>query len=186
MYKHSVIFITYDEHGGMWDHVKPPQVDDWGPGLRVPLTVVSPFVKHNFIDHTQYETSSVLAFIENLYGLPPLNEHDANAIPPTAPFTGQPDLIVRAQAKVPFSYMLPAYGQPEPSDVIGDLDGLTYNAATGVLSGTPAKKGSYTVEVRSFVNGAVQTSSLRLDVLPKQPRYKAAENPAVGAPLAEQ
>lgn len=174
VYKDSVIFITYDEHGGMWDHVAPPQVDFWGPGLRVPLTVVSPFVKHGFIDHTQYETDSLLAFIENLYGLPPLNEHDADAIPPTAPFVGQPDLIVRAQAKVPFSYTLPAYGQPEPLQVAGDLDGLTYNSATGVLSGTPKKKGSYTLEVRSFVNGAIQTYTLRLDVSARESQFNTA------------
>ncbi len=172
VYKDSVIFITYDEHGGMWDHVQPPRQDYWGPGLRVPMTVVSPFVKKGFIDHTQYQTASVLAFIENLYGLPPLNEHDAFAIPITAPFTGQPDLIVRAQAKQPFSYTLPAYSQPEPFEVDGDLNGLTYNSTTGVLSGTPTKKGSYTLEVRSFVNGAAQSYSLRLDVFPKeQPIY---------------
>ncbi len=183
VYKESVIFITYDEHGGMWDHVKPPQVDDWGPGLRVPLTVVSPFVKQGFIDHTQYETSSVLSFIEHLYDLAPLNEHDANAIPPTAPFVGQPDLIVRAQARQAFSYTFPAYGKPEPTDLLGDLDGLTYNPATGVLSGTPAKKGSYTLEARTFVNGVVQSSTLRLDVLAKMPQYNGVNGASSVQPV---
>ena len=172
VYQNSVIFITYDEHGGMWDHVKPPQVDDWGPGLRVPLEVVSPFVKQGFIDHSQYETSSVLSFIENVFDLPPLNEHDANAMPPTAPFVGQPDLIVRAQAKEPFSYTLPAYGQPEPTTLDGDLDGLTYEATTGQLFGTPTKQGSYLINVNTPNASKVKTYTLRLDVLKAPPHYK--------------
>ena len=165
-YKNSVIFITYDEHGGMWDHVTPPRVDFWGPGLRTPLTVVSPFVKHGFVDHTQYETNSLLTFIEGLYGLPPLNQHDANAIAPISPFVGQPDLVVRGQARQPMSYTMPAYGQPAPTSVTGDMNGLTYNPATGVLSGTPTNAGSYTMQVQSYSNGAFQTTTMRMDVLP--------------------
>lgn len=175
VYKHSVIFVTYDEHGGMWDHVKPPQVDDWGPGLRVPLTVISPLVKQGFIDHSQYETASVLSFIEHVYGLPPLNEHDANAQPIVAPFLGQPDLIVRAQAGKTLSYLLPAYGSPEPYKLTGDLDGLSYDAATGMLSGVPTTKGSYTVKVTTRnADGSKSKSSMRLDVLKGEPQYKVA------------
>ena len=185
VYSSSVIFITYDEHGGMWDHATPPMVDFWGPGLRVPLTVVSPFVKHGFIDHSQYETNSLLAFIEGLYGLQPLNQHDANAIPPTAPFVGQPDLIVRGQAQQPFSYTMPAYGQPEPASVTGDLAGLTYNPATGVLSGTPTSAGSHTMQVQTYSNGAFQTSTMRLDVLPMA-MSQARRKTAIGSPISAQ
>ena len=182
VYKHSVIFITYDEHGGMWDHARPPQVDDWGPGLRVPLTVVSPFVKKGFIDHSQYETDSILNFIEKVNDLPPLNDHDANAQPPVAPFQGQPDLIVRAQAGKPFSYTLPAYGVPEPSRLDGDLDGLSYDKATGVLSGTPAVKGSFTVKVRTTnMDNTKSKYSLRLDMLKPAPKYNAAPEPSLTA-----
>ena len=174
VYKRSVIFITYDEHGGMWDHVKPPQVDDWGPGLRVPLMVVSPFVKQGFIDHSQYETNSVLSFIEQVYGLAPLNEHDANAQPILAPFVGQPDLIVRAQQGKAFSYTLPAYGEPEPYKLSGDLNGLSYDPASGVLSGTPTHKGSYTVKVKTrSTAGDKIKATLRLDVLKAEPQYNA-------------
>ncbi len=182
VYKHSVIFITYDEHGGMWDHVKPPQVDSWGPGLRVPLTVVSPFVKQGFIDHTQYETSSVLSFIEHLYGLPPLNDHDANATPPTAPFEGQPDLIVRAQTGQAVNYTLPAYGKPSPKKLIGNLDGLTYDRATGVLSGTPTAKGSYAITVKTVnPDGTKTTYTMRIDVLKAAPQFNAAPKETLAA-----
>ncbi len=61
----TVIIITYDEHGGHWDHVAPPTVDSWGPGVRVPAVIISPFAKRGFVDHTQYETVSILSFIED-------------------------------------------------------------------------------------------------------------------------
>jgi phospholipase C len=65
----TVIIITYDEHGGHWDHVAPPLIDAWGPGLRVPCVIISPFAKPGFVDHTQYETCSILSFIEQRWAL---------------------------------------------------------------------------------------------------------------------
>jgi phospholipase C len=78
-WKDTVIIITYDENGGRWDHVAPPVVDRWGPGARVPTIVVSPFARRGFIDHTQYDTTSILKLIEERYGLAPLNARDAGA-----------------------------------------------------------------------------------------------------------
>ncbi len=78
-----VIIVTYDEHGGFWDHVAPPIIDKWGPGSRVPTIVVSPFAKKHFVDHTQYETVSILSFIEKRWGLKPLTARDAKANPLT-------------------------------------------------------------------------------------------------------
>ncbi|MGH9759361.1 MAG: alkaline phosphatase family protein, partial [Blastocatellia bacterium] len=69
-----------DENGGRWDHVAPPVVDPkWGPGTRVPGIIISKFAKRGFVDHTQYETVSILTFIEGKYGLQPLTARDANA-----------------------------------------------------------------------------------------------------------
>lgn len=83
IWKNCVIIITYDEHGGFWDHVAPPVIDQWGPGLRVPGIIVSPYAKqgNNHIDHTQYETVSILSFIEKRWGLAPLGSRDAAADP---------------------------------------------------------------------------------------------------------
>jgi len=78
-WKDAAIIITYDEHGGQWDHVAPPKIDRWGPGSRVPAIIISPFAKHGFIDHTQYETVSILALIEKRFGLPALGTRDAAA-----------------------------------------------------------------------------------------------------------
>ena len=79
--KNAVIILTYDENGGFWDHVAPPVIDKWGPGTRVPAIIISPFAKKGFVDHTQYETVSILAFIEKRWGLRPLNARDGNAQP---------------------------------------------------------------------------------------------------------
>jgi phospholipase C len=75
----SVIIVTYDENGGFWDHVAPPQTDAWGPGARVPTIVISPYAKKGFVDHTQYDTTSILALIEHRFGLAPLSGRDAAA-----------------------------------------------------------------------------------------------------------
>jgi phospholipase C len=78
-WKRTVIIITYDENGGLWDHVAPPKGDRWGPGTRVPAIVVSPYAKRGFVDHTTYDTASILRFIEWRFGLAPLGERDARA-----------------------------------------------------------------------------------------------------------
>lgn len=69
LWEKSVIIVTYDENGGLWDHVAPPAVDRWGSGTRIPALVVSPFAKKGYIDHTTYDTTSILRFIEWRYGL---------------------------------------------------------------------------------------------------------------------
>ena len=68
----TVIIITYDENGGFWDHVAPPKGDRWGPGTRIPAIVISPFAKKNFVDHTQYDTTSIIKFITKRFNLQPL------------------------------------------------------------------------------------------------------------------
>jgi phospholipase C len=75
----TAIIITYDEHGGRWDHVAPPKGDKWGPGTRVPAIIISPYALKGKVDHTQYETVSILKFIETLFDLPSLTERDKKA-----------------------------------------------------------------------------------------------------------
>ncbi len=86
--KDAVIIVTYDENGGFWDHVVPPVIDKkWGPGTRVPAIIISPFAKQSFVDHTQYETVSILSFIEKRWSLTPLADRDKNANPLSNAFT---------------------------------------------------------------------------------------------------
>ncbi|MGZ4999134.1 MAG: acid phosphatase [Methylomonas sp.] len=75
----TAIIITYDENGGFWDHVAPPVIDRWGPGTRIPAIIVSPFAKKGYVDHTNYDTTSILKLIENRFGLEPLTDRDAKA-----------------------------------------------------------------------------------------------------------
>jgi phospholipase C len=74
-----VVIVTYDEFGGYWDHVPPPKGDRWGPGSRIPAIVISPFARRHYVDHTPYDTTSILKLIENRFGLKPLGQRDAAA-----------------------------------------------------------------------------------------------------------
>jgi phospholipase C len=69
---HMLVVITYDENGGWWDHVAPPKGDRWGPGTRIPAFIISPYAKHGFVDHAQYDTGSILRFVTERFGLPEL------------------------------------------------------------------------------------------------------------------
>ena len=78
-WKNMVIVITYDEFGGVWDHVAPPKGDLMGPGTRIPAIVVSPLAKKGMVDHTQYDTASILRLITrrfDLATLPGLKKRD--------------------------------------------------------------------------------------------------------------
>ena len=71
-WEHMVVIVTYDENGGYWDHVAPPKGDRWGPGSRIPAVIVSPFAKKGVVDHTLYDTTSILRLITRRFGLPVL------------------------------------------------------------------------------------------------------------------
>jgi len=95
----SAMFLTYDEHGGFYDHVTPPKAcapDDIAPvlkdgdvdakfdtlGIRVPFYVISPFAKKHFVDHRTYDHTSIIRFIEARFQIPALTNRDANAEAP--------------------------------------------------------------------------------------------------------
>jgi phospholipase C len=75
----SAFLLLYDDWGGWYDHVTPPQVDSYGFGPRVPALLVSPYARQGHIDSTQLDFTSVLKFIEENWGLASLAERDANA-----------------------------------------------------------------------------------------------------------
>jgi acid phosphatase len=83
--KDTIVVVTYDEFGGQWDHVAPPGQggtvgphDLWGPGTRLPTLIIAPRLRGDFVvDHTQYDTTSILTTIEHRYGLAPLSTRDA-------------------------------------------------------------------------------------------------------------
>jgi phospholipase C len=71
-----LVIVTYDENGGYWDHVPPPAGPGWGdrfgPGTRIPALLVGPTVKRGFVDKTPYDTTSILKFLTERFGLEPL------------------------------------------------------------------------------------------------------------------
>jgi phospholipase C len=73
------VFATWDCFGGFFDHVPPPQVDQYGYGFRVPCLVVSPYSKAGFIDSSTNDHTSILRFVEDRFGLTPLSTRDAAA-----------------------------------------------------------------------------------------------------------
>jgi phospholipase C len=68
----SAYILTYDEHGGYFDHVAPPRFDAYGAGIRVPAWVISPFARKSHLETTVYEHTSTLKFLQAVFGLPTL------------------------------------------------------------------------------------------------------------------
>jgi phospholipase C len=75
----SAFLLTYDTSGGWYDHVRPPRVDRWGYGFRVPALLVSPYAKRGHVDHTTLDFTSILRFIERNWRLRPLTDRDRRA-----------------------------------------------------------------------------------------------------------
>jgi acid phosphatase len=79
---HTLVVVTYDEFGGQWDHVPPPTApgisDQWGPGTRIPAMLLSDRLPQRAaVDHTEYDTASILTTIEERFGLRALSSRDA-------------------------------------------------------------------------------------------------------------
>lgn len=78
-WNHTVIVIMWDDWGGWYDPVAPPQTSYTGLGFRVPIIVISPYAKRHYVSHTQYDFGSVLKFVEETFGLGSLGTTDASA-----------------------------------------------------------------------------------------------------------
>jgi phospholipase C len=100
----TAIFIQWDDWGGLYDHVPPPYKGYDSLGFRVPLIILSPYAKRNYVSHVQYETASVLRFAEDLFGLGQLSDADTRATSPAADcfdFSQRPQPFVEIHAPLP-------------------------------------------------------------------------------------
>jgi phospholipase C len=88
----TAIIVVWDDWGGWYDHVKPPQLDRMGLGFRVPMIVISPWAKRHYVSHVQHEFGSIVRFIETTYDLPSLHTTDdrADALRDCFDFTQHP------------------------------------------------------------------------------------------------
>ena len=110
----TAIFVTWDDWGGLYDHVPPEHVDYDGLGFRVPLLVISPFAKQNYVSHVHYETGSILKFTEDVFGLGRLAAADTRANSPALDcfdFTRGPRPFVPISAPKGTDFFL--YTQPD-------------------------------------------------------------------------
>jgi phospholipase C len=100
----TAIFVQWDDWGGLYDPVPPAYLDRDSLGFRVPLIVISPYAKHDYVSHVLYETASVLRFAEDLYGLPQLAAADRRANSPAGncfDFSQSPRPFVAIHAPYP-------------------------------------------------------------------------------------
>ncbi len=99
---HMLVVVTYDENGGQWDEVAPPKGDLVGPGTRIPAIIISPFARRGAVDHTPYDTASILRFITHRWSLPVLagiqlrdSSLQAHGLPPMGDLTAALELRAR-------------------------------------------------------------------------------------------
>lgn len=78
-WKSTVVFVTWDDFGGFYDHVPPPRLNAIALGPRVPTIVISPYARSHFIDHSRYDFASILRYVEASYHLKPLAYYDKHA-----------------------------------------------------------------------------------------------------------
>jgi phospholipase C len=123
-WKDSAILLTWDDWGGWYDHVAPPQVDGDGYGFRVPTLIISPYAKKGYVLHETADFTSILKFIERLHGLAPLTTRDQAATdlmaafdftqapraPSDPPIAGFPPLITRGPSVLTLVEMYGAVG----------------------------------------------------------------------------
>jgi phospholipase C len=111
----TALFISWDDFGGYYDNVRPPVVDGYGYGFRVPLIVVSPYARENYVNHVNASFDSILYFIEHRYGLGCLTTRDCHSAFPMGffNFTNPP------RAPVAFSTVYTAWRYPMPLQGLG-------------------------------------------------------------------
>ena len=138
----TAIFLTWDDFGGFYDHVPPPAVDALGLGPRVPLLVISPYAKTGYISHTQYEFASILKFIEERYGLPPLTTRDANANDTTDTF----DFTQSPRSPL----VLPTHSCPIPSTSVVPFGSQAVGSTAPAYTLTLSNYGTTTLAIKSI------------------------------------
>jgi phospholipase C len=117
----SAFLVTYDDWGGWYDHVLPPQVDEHGYGMRVPAFMVSAYAKRGHIDSTVLDFTSIMKFVEENWNIEPLAERDGNAnsfvsafdftVPPREPVFIPFERVVKEERVEPRRYVIyAAYG----------------------------------------------------------------------------
>jgi phospholipase C len=122
-WRSTAIVILWDDWGGFYDDVPPPQLDFRGLGIRVPAIVVSPYAKAHYVSHTRYEFGSVVRFVESVFGLPVLGsvaegytDGRANSLDDCFDFRQRPRPFAPVAAKYSAHYFLTRAPSLRPPD----------------------------------------------------------------------
>jgi phospholipase C len=118
LWKSTAIIVLWDDWGGFYDNLAPPQYGFSGLGLRVPCLIVSPYARPHYVSHTQYEFGSVLKFIEQTFNVPSLGSTDvrANSLVDTLDFRAAPRRFVPIVAPYPASHFQREKSSLRPPD----------------------------------------------------------------------
>jgi phospholipase C len=116
----TAIIIVWDDWGGLYDNLNPPQHTFGGLGFRVPALIISPYAKPGYISTTQYEFGSILKYIEQNFGLKPLKRTDqeANSIVDSFDYQQTPITFKPIKSKYSKAYIV----SQKPSDLPPDTD----------------------------------------------------------------
>jgi phospholipase C len=116
----TAIVVIWDDWGGWYDHVPPPQLDELGLGFRVPMIVIGPYAKRGYVSHVQHEFGSLLKFAEEVFALPSLGTTDVRAddLADCFDFRQRPRPLVQVATKLSLEDFL----NLQPSSVAPDDD----------------------------------------------------------------
>jgi phospholipase C len=171
----TAVFVTWDEYGGFYDHVAPPQIDGLGLGFRVPLIVVSPYSREGYVNGNLTSFDSLLRFVEWRFGLGNLTTRDATANLPLGFFdfnaTPRPPLTLPSASAITYPASLQPLGNPHPVKNFHAAPGLgSVNLSwTPPIGGAPVSfyrlhygplgfPSKYTVRVDGAADGVVLTN----------------------------
>jgi phospholipase C len=119
-WKSTAIVVVWDDWGGLYDHVAPPGNRDMqgGPGFRVPMIVISPYVAQGHVYHTSYRFGSIIKYVEQNFGLPSLGTTDttSNSIINMFDYSQAP----RQFESIPSSLGIDHFKHEPPSSVVAD------------------------------------------------------------------
>jgi phospholipase C len=116
----TAIIVVWDDWGGWYDHVTPPQLDRMGLGFRVPMIVIGPWARHHYVSHVQHEFGSIIKFTEEVFGLPSLHTTDerSDALRDCFDFSQRPEPF----EVIPTFRRVSFFTDPSQPDVDPDTD----------------------------------------------------------------
>jgi phospholipase C len=125
----TALFISWDDYGGYYDNVVPPVIDHYGYGFRVPMILVSPYARENYIENENLSFDSLLSFEENQFGLGCLTSRDCNANLPLGMFNfsmpPRPPMMF-STSWTHWKYPMPLQSQSAPWQPVGGFTPSAY------------------------------------------------------------